>query len=168
MKRSFELAAAAAMTLALGAGSAGAQTTVKWMHIEMNPNIANYYKQVVSEFEAKNPSVKVDVQVLENEAYKAKLTTLLQSSDKPHIIYSWGGGVMQSQVRAGVLQDIDAPMKGAWADSLSAGAVDAVSAAAPGAGGFSSVVTSPPMEGPRCPPPGQRPEPPALASSLST
>lgn len=119
-------ARAASLALLLGAASAGAQTTVKWMHIETNNvNIANYFKQVAEDFEAKNKGVKVEIQILENEAYKAKLTTLLQSSDKPHIIYSWGGGVMQAQIKAGVLQDIDAPMAAGWGDSLSAGAVDA-------------------------------------------
>ena len=49
-----------------------------------------------------NPGVKVEVQYLENEAYKKKLTTLLQSPDKPNIIYSWGGGVLREQVKAGV------------------------------------------------------------------
>ena len=44
------------------------------------------------------------MQFLENEAYKAKLPTLLQSKDRPHIIYSWGGGVLKSQVEAGVLR----------------------------------------------------------------
>jgi raffinose/stachyose/melibiose transport system substrate-binding protein len=118
---------AASLALTLGAGTATAQVTVKWMHIELNPNIANYYKQAVADFEAKNPGVKVQIQVLENEAYKAKLTTLLQSADKPHIIYSWGGGVLQSQVKAGVLQDIDAAVKGDWAAAVSPGAIDAFS-----------------------------------------
>lgn len=108
-----------AFALALGATAAVAQVTVKWMHIEMNPNIANYYKQAATDFEAKNPGVKVQIQVLENEAYKAKLTTLLQSADKPHIIYSWGGGVLQSQAKAGVLQDIDSAIKGDWAAATS-------------------------------------------------
>ena len=47
------------------------------------------------------------MQFLENEAYKAKLTTLLQSNDAPDIVYSWGGGVLDEQVKAGVLRDID-------------------------------------------------------------
>jgi raffinose/stachyose/melibiose transport system substrate-binding protein len=115
----------AALALACLFGAAGAQVTVKWLHIEMNPNIAGYYKQAAADFEAAHPGVKVQIQVLENEAYKAKLTTLLQSGDKPHIIYSWGGGVLQSQVRAGVLQDVDAAAKGPWAESVSPGALSA-------------------------------------------
>ena len=48
--------------------------------------------------EAKNPGVKIEPQYLENEAYKAKLTTLLQSRDKPAMYYSWAGGVLRTQV----------------------------------------------------------------------
>jgi raffinose/stachyose/melibiose transport system substrate-binding protein len=50
--------------------------------------------------------VKVNIGSLENEAYKAKLPTLLQSSDRPDVIYSWAGGVMEDQVDAGFIKDI--------------------------------------------------------------
>src|SRR5258707_14136249 len=45
---------------------------------------------------------------MENDAHKAKLPTLLQSADKPGIIFSWGGGVMRAQIEAGYVQDISA------------------------------------------------------------
>jgi raffinose/stachyose/melibiose transport system substrate-binding protein len=63
---------------------------------------------------------------MSGEPYKAKLTTMLQSNDRPHLIYTWGGGVMFAQADAGLLQDISAPMRGAWADSLSPAALDAL------------------------------------------
>ena len=56
--------------------------------------------------------------MLENEAFKSKLTTLLQSADAPDFFHSWGGGVFQEQVKAGVLKPID--------DLLSQEARDAV------------------------------------------
>ena len=65
--------------------------------------------------------MKVEIQYLENEAYKKKLTTLLQSPDRPHIIYSWGGGVLREQVKAGVIEDITAPMDAAWKATLQPG-----------------------------------------------
>src|SRR5262249_57773716 len=64
------------------------------------------------------------MQFLENEAYKAKLPTILQSKDRPHIIYSWAGGVLKAQIEAGVLEDISAPMKG-YSDQLAPAAVAA-------------------------------------------
>jgi raffinose/stachyose/melibiose transport system substrate-binding protein len=98
--------AAAAICLALSAGFAAADTTVKWLHIEINPNQVKLWEEVARDFEAKNPGVKVEMSFLENEAYKAKAPTLLQSKDRPHIIYSWAGGVLKTQVEAGVLEDI--------------------------------------------------------------
>jgi raffinose/stachyose/melibiose transport system substrate-binding protein len=83
-----------------------AQTTVKWLHLEINPAQLKIWDEVAKAFEASHPGVKVEMQFLENESYKAKLPTLLQSSDRPHIIYSWGGGVLKAQIEAGVLQDI--------------------------------------------------------------
>ncbi|CAN7643464.1 extracellular solute-binding protein [Bosea sp. LjRoot90] len=110
--------------LLLAAGAAAAQTTVKWLHIEQNPAQVKIWDEVARKFEAQHPGVKVEMQFLENEAYKAKLPTILQSSDKPHILYSWAGGVLKAQIEAGVLEDITAPV-GAYKDKLSAGAVEA-------------------------------------------
>src|SRR6478752_569632 len=114
----------AAAAIALSAGIASAQTTVKWMHLELNPNQIKIWEEAARAFEAKNPGVKIEMQFLENEAYKAKLPTLLQSKDKPNIIFSWAGGVLQAQVEAGVIEDITEPMKG-YSDTLAPAAVEA-------------------------------------------
>src|SRR6478672_763548 len=117
-------AALVAAGLVFAAGLAAAQTTVKWLHIEVNPNQVKIWEEVARDFEAKNPGVKVEMQFLENEAYKAKLPTILQSKDRPHIIYSWAGGVLKSQVEAGVLEDLTAPMAD-YKDNLAPAAVNA-------------------------------------------
>ena len=93
-----KLAAMAAAGLLLMAGAAAAQTTIKWLHLEVNPNQVKVWEEVARDFEARNPGVKVEMQFLENEAYKAKLPSMLQSKDRPHIIYSWAGGVLKSQI----------------------------------------------------------------------
>jgi raffinose/stachyose/melibiose transport system substrate-binding protein len=115
-------------TLAFGglmsAGPALAQTTLKWLHLEVNPSQVKIWEEVARSFESANPGVKVEMQFLENEAYKAKLPTMLQSNDRPHIIYSWAGGVLKSQVEAGVLEDIT-PVAKDHAANLPAGAVAA-------------------------------------------
>ena len=113
-----------AVGLACLAGTAWADTTLKWLHIEVNPNQVKIWEEVAREFEAKNPGVKIEMQFLENEAYKAKAPTLLQSKDRPHIIYSWAGGVLKAQVEAGVLEDITAQVT-PYKDQLSAAAVKA-------------------------------------------
>lgn len=110
--------------LLLAVGTATAQTTVKWLHIEQNPTQVKIWEEVARKFEAQHPGTKVEMQFLENEAYKAKLPTILQSKDKPHILYSWAGGVLKAQIEAGVLEEITAPV-GAYKDKLSSGAVEA-------------------------------------------
>lgn len=110
--------------LVLSTGLAAAQTTVKWLHIEANPAQVKIWEEVARDFEARNAGVKIEMQYLENEAYKAKAPTLLQSRDRPHIIFSWAGGVLRSQVEAGVLEDITALVQD-HKDKLSASAVAA-------------------------------------------
>ena len=64
-------------------------------------------KKAVADYEAAHPGVKIELPFLENEAFKAKLTTLLQSADAPDVFHSWGGGVFYEQAKAGVLRPID-------------------------------------------------------------
>ncbi len=108
----------------LTAGAAAADTTVKWLHIEVNPAQVKIWEEVARSYELAHPGVKIEMQFLENEAYKAKLPTILQSKDRPNIIYSWAGGVLKAQIEAGVLQDITDQVKG-YADSLTPAALAA-------------------------------------------
>jgi raffinose/stachyose/melibiose transport system substrate-binding protein len=87
--------------------SAGpAETVVKILHIQTNPKIIAIWKEAAQQFESSHPGVKVQFNYLENEAFKAKLPTLLQSKDRPSAFHSWGGGVMHEQVSSGICQDI--------------------------------------------------------------
>jgi raffinose/stachyose/melibiose transport system substrate-binding protein len=124
--RKLALAAAFLMTAGwAGASAALAETTVRMLHVEQNPDVVAYWNDIARRYEAKQPGVKVEVQYLENEAYKKKLTTLLQSSDKPNIIYSWGGGVLREQVKAGVIEDLTPVINAAWKDRFVPAAVQA-------------------------------------------
>ena len=115
---------AAALALGLGSAAADAQTTVRMLHVDTNPNTQALWDQAAADFETEHPGVDVDVQYLENEAYKAKLPTLLQSDEKPHVIYSWSGGVMRAQNEAGYLADVTEAASG-WTDRFSPGAAGA-------------------------------------------
>jgi raffinose/stachyose/melibiose transport system substrate-binding protein len=116
------LVAATGLTLAVGA--AAADTTVKWLHIEVNPAQVKIWDEVARAYEAAHPGVKIEMQFLENEAYKAKLPTILQSKDRPHIIYSWAGGVLKTQIEAGVLEEITDQVKG-YSDTITPAALAA-------------------------------------------
>ena len=86
--------------------SASAETTVKILHLQKNPKILAIWQDAAQEYEKSHPGVKIEFDYLENEAFKAKLPTLLQSKDRPSLFHSWGGGVMYEQINSGVLQDI--------------------------------------------------------------
>jgi len=75
---------------------------------------------------AQHPNVTIEIQVLENEAFKTKLTTVMQSGEPPDIFQSWGGGVMNEYANAGLLRDINAQLDadgGAWRTSFGEGAL---------------------------------------------
>lgn len=99
-------AATTAITFMLGTAAASAATVVKWMHVELDPKSVAVWEEIAKDFEAKHPDVDVQLQFLENEAFKAKLPTLLQSNDVPDFFYSWGGGVLEEQSKTGALKDL--------------------------------------------------------------
>lgn len=100
------LALTTSVTFMLGAASASADTVVKWMHVELDPKAVAVWEEIAADYESKNPGVDVQLQFLENEAFKAKLPTLLQSNDVPDFFYSWGGGVLEEQSKTGALKDL--------------------------------------------------------------
>lgn len=107
----FVSSAAFVVTAGLASASAmAADVTVRLVHVDQNPEVGAFYNDLARRFEASRPGVKVEIQYLENESYKKKLTTLLQSPDRPNILYSWGGGVLREQVKAGVIEDLSGPM----------------------------------------------------------
>lgn len=100
------LALTTSMTFMLGASSACADTIVKWMHVELDPKSVAVWEEIAADYESKHPGVDVQLQFLDNEAFKAKLPTLLQSNDVPDFFYSWGGGVLEEQSKTGALKDL--------------------------------------------------------------
>lgn len=120
------LAGLAGLTLMLCMATANAQTVVKWLHLQANPQYVAIWNDIAKKYEAAHPNVDIQMQFLENEAFKAKLPTLLQSPDAPHIFYTWGGGVLKQQSETGALMDLTAAMKakdGAWEKSYNPAAV---------------------------------------------
>ncbi|HTO27953.1 MAG TPA: extracellular solute-binding protein, partial [Devosia sp.] len=100
------LALAAMLGLAL-AVPVQAQTVVKHLHITSIPAEVELMQSIADDFMAQNPDIKIELPFLENEAFKAKLTTLLQSADAPDVFHSWGGGVFYEQAAAGVLRPVE-------------------------------------------------------------
>src|SRR5687767_7618385 len=104
---------------------AGEPVTITWWHITTkDPGLSDWQK-MADDYMAAHPNVTIEITVLENEAFKAKLTTVMQSGDPPDIFQSWGGGTFNQQVEAGLLKDITADLEAdpAWRDSFAPGAL---------------------------------------------
>ena len=102
------------------------KVTVTWWHISTkDPGLSDWQK-MADDYMAAHPNVTIEITVLENEAFKTKLTTVMQSGEPPDIFQSWGGGVMNEQANAGLLKDITADLDadgGAWRNSFAPGAL---------------------------------------------
>ncbi|RPJ23109.1 MAG: extracellular solute-binding protein, partial [Chloroflexi bacterium] len=99
--------------------------TVTWWHITTkDPGLSDWQK-MADDYMAEHPNVTIEITVLENEAFKTKLTTVMQSGDPPDIFQSWGGGGFNQQVEADLLKDITADLDAdsAWKDSFAPGAL---------------------------------------------
>ena len=115
-----------ASVLAMGASAAFADSTIKWLHLETNPDRLAVMEDIATQYEAAHAGVTVELQFLENEAFKAKLPTLLQSNDPPSLFYTWGGGVLTEQSETGKIRALDAALdanNGEWRNELSQGAI---------------------------------------------
>ena len=121
----FRQFAFAAGCLAALTAPAFADTQVTVLHVSDNAAQKAIWDDIAKDYNAAHPGVNVQFKYLENEAFKAKLPTMLQADEsRPDLFYSWGGGVMQAQDKAGFLKDVTKDVS-AWDSDLSPTAVDA-------------------------------------------
>ncbi|WFE30008.1 extracellular solute-binding protein [Solwaraspora sp. WMMD791] len=77
-----------------------------WWHIQNTDPMLPVWAAMAEEFQAQNTGVTITVTPLENEAFKARLTTVTQAGNPPDLYHTWGGGVLRQQVEAGLCKDI--------------------------------------------------------------
>ncbi|WP_371672883.1 extracellular solute-binding protein [Streptomyces sp. NBC_00289] len=124
-RRGFLAASAAAglgMTALSGCGGdsdggSSGTTTIEWWNISTTQPTKDVWAGLAKKFEAENPKVKIKIVQLENDAYKSKMTALIASGKLPDVFHTWGGGVLQQQVDAGLVEDLTEGTK-PWADGL--------------------------------------------------
>lgn len=108
-RRSFlGLAGAAALLPACrkSDGAASGGKVIDWWHISNVDPMLSIWAKLAKEYETAHPGVKLNITPLENEAFKAKLTTVTQAGNPPDVFASWGGGVLAQQVGAGLVREL--------------------------------------------------------------
>jgi raffinose/stachyose/melibiose transport system substrate-binding protein len=103
----FRHLAFAAACVAAWSVPALAETNITILHVNEIAPAKALWDKIAADYNASHKGVTVQFKYLENEAFKAKLPTMLQSADsRPEAFYSWAGGVMEAQDKAGFLADI--------------------------------------------------------------
>ncbi len=98
--------------------------TVTWWHIQTEEAQKALWQDLADQYMSDHPNVTIEVTVMENENFKAKLTTVMQSGEVPDLFQSWGGGTMNDQAEAGLLRDISVELAtDGWGDTFSPGAL---------------------------------------------
>jgi len=100
--------------------SAQEKVVVTWWHINTNAPEAAFWQTVADEYMAENPDVTIEITVLENEAFKSRLVTVMQAGDPPDLFQSWGGGVLWKFANANLVRNIAPELEGDWRDSFNA------------------------------------------------
>ncbi|AJY44535.1 ABC transporter substrate-binding protein [Martelella endophytica] len=124
MKFANKLALGTAVALFGLMGVAQAETTVRIMGIEPNDvQEKTINQEVFDAYQAEHPDTKIEMEYLENSAFKSKLPTVLQSNKRPDLYWSWAGGVLDEQFESGATQDITAAVKDDFAATIPPGPV---------------------------------------------
>ncbi|TDB75875.1 extracellular solute-binding protein [Micromonospora sp. KC723] len=89
-----------------GSDNAGGPQAINWWHIQNTEPMLPVWAAMAQEYQGAHSDVTIEIQPLENEAFKAKLTTATQAGSPPDLFQSWGGGVLKQQVDAGLVKDI--------------------------------------------------------------
>ena len=113
--------AGAASEAPASAAAGGEPVTVDWWHITTGEPGKSDFQAAADAYMAANPNVTIKITVLENEAFKTKLSTTA-AADYPDLFQSWGGGIMAAQADAGLLKDITADIAD-WKDTINPGAM---------------------------------------------
>lgn len=107
MKRSLLFSLVVALFLvSIGSVFAQDDVVVNWWHIQTQEERASLYEQIAEDYEAANPGVDIQITVLENEAFKSQLVTVMQGGDPPDLFQTWGGGPLWAFAEAGLTRDI--------------------------------------------------------------
>src|SRR5258708_7908692 len=117
------LAMVLALSFSSGAARAQDKVTINFWHISTIAAQTAWWQSAADAYTKLHPNVTINITVLENEAYKAKLTTVMQAGTPPDLFWSWGGGVLWNYAGAGLVRDISPELtakNNEWKDTFSA------------------------------------------------
>jgi len=125
MRKSYRFGALALVILvalaSFGVVAAQDKVTINWWHISTATDQAAYWQGLADKYTAAHPNVDIKITILENDAFKQKLVTVMQAGDPPDLFQSWGGAVLWNYAQNGLVQNIAPALNadgGAWKNSF--------------------------------------------------
>ncbi|WP_084960440.1 extracellular solute-binding protein [Thermoactinospora rubra] len=68
----------------------------------------SFWANTIAAYQKMHPNVTIKNVAIENDSYKPKLATTVQSGKAPDVYQHWGGGVLKQHVDAGLVRDLTA------------------------------------------------------------
>lgn len=83
------------------------KVVINFFHRWPNEPRNTFFNEVVEEFEALHPNVKVNVDKVLNDPYKEKIRILVSTEDLPDVFSSWSDSFAENLVSSGKVKEID-------------------------------------------------------------
>jgi len=97
----------------------GAQeVTLKFLHRWTQEPDSTFFEEVVANYEAQNPNINIDMEVVANDPFKEKIKIILGTENAPDVFFTWPGEFTNRFIRAGQVMDITSYMEDGWGDTL--------------------------------------------------
>jgi raffinose/stachyose/melibiose transport system substrate-binding protein len=113
------LAATLALSGKVSPAAAQGKTKIAWWHISTMDPGKTAWQTLANTYMQQHPNVQIDITVIDNEPFKQKIATAMQSGSPPDMFQSWGGGVLYEYASAGLVKDISADLaQNGWGDSF--------------------------------------------------
>ena len=119
-KKSVILILLVALVMSFSLASAQEDVIINWWHISTAENEVAYWQGLADAFTADHPNVTIEITNLENNAFKERLTTVMQAGEPPDLFQSWGGAVLWNFADNGLVRNIAPELEGEWKDSFAA------------------------------------------------
>ncbi len=76
--------------------------------------IDQFFPGFIRSWNERNPNAQARLVQFENDPYKQRLFVALGAKSGPDVFYNWGGGVLESYVRGGAVEDLTQSIDSAW------------------------------------------------------
>ncbi|MFN8373628.1 MAG: extracellular solute-binding protein [Anaerolineae bacterium] len=106
------------LAVSLGVVHGQDAVTIRWWHISTETSQAAYWQSLADAYTAEHPNVTIEITILENAAFKERLTTVMQAGDPPDLFQSWGGAVLWNYANNGLVRNIAPELAGEWQESF--------------------------------------------------